>query len=72
MCLHMRRFGWLALLFGGYIWMVVTGNEQLVLERGKALYHLIAHWFEGADFDFHLEGQKKGSPSKHSRSRRWD
>lgn len=68
----MRRFLWLCLFFGGYIWMIVTGNEQMVLERGKALYNLVAHWLEDADVDFQLNNKNKSAREKHLRPRRWD
>ncbi len=67
----MRRFLWLCLFFGGYIWMVVTGNEQLVLERGRALYKLVADWLEDADIDFQLQEQKSVR-KKNLRPKRWE
>ena len=67
----MRRFLWLCLFFGGYIWMVVTGNEQLVLERGRALYKLVADWLEDADVDFQLKDEKSVR-KKNLRPKRWE
>ena len=67
----MRRFLWLCLFFGGYIWMVVTGNEQLVLERGRALYKLVADWLEDADVDFQLK-EEKSVRKKNLRPKRWE
>ena len=67
----MRRFFWIALLLGGYFWMVTTGNEELVLDRAKFIYTSIARWFEDAELDFQLKPQKKSSPKKQDRSRRW-
>lgn len=67
----MRRFLWLCLFFGGYIWMVVTGNEQLVLERGRALYKLVADWLEDADLDFQLK-EEKSVHKKNLRPKRWE
>jgi len=52
--------------------MIVTGNEQMVLERGKALYNLVAHWLEDADVDFQLNNKNKSAREKHLRPRRWD
>ncbi len=52
--------------------MIVTGNEQLVLERTRALYNLVAHWLEDADIDFQLHNKKKSPKEKHLRPRRWD
>ncbi len=51
--------------------MATTGNEQFVLEKGKALYKMVADWFEDADVDFQIKS-KKISHSKRERSRRWD
>ncbi len=67
----MRRFLWLCLFFGGYIWMVVTGNEQLVLERGRALYKLVADWLEDADLDFQIK-EEKSVRKKNLRPKRWE
>lgn len=67
----MRTLFWLCLFFGAYVWMVTTGNEQFVLERGKALYKLVCDWFQDAEIDFHLNS-KKISPQKKERPRRWD
>lgn len=51
--------------------MAVTGNEQLVLERGRALYKLVADWLEDADLDFQLR-EHQSMKKKQSRPRRWD
>ena len=67
----MRKLLWLCLFFGAYVWTVTTGNEQFVLERGKALYKLIADWFQDADVDFNLKSKKSTQPKK-ERHRRWD
>ncbi len=72
-CLHrpVLHFLWLCLFFGGYIWMVVTGNEQLVLERGRALYKLVADWLEDADVDFQIK-EEKSVRKKNLRPKRWE
>ena len=67
----MQKLFWLALLVGGYIWMVTTGNEDLVIERGKAVYKMVADWLQDADVDFQLK-KKKVSQQKPERQRRWD
>lgn len=67
----MRKLLWLCLFFGAYVWMVTTGNEEFVLERGKALYRMISDWFEDADVDFQVK-HKKLSQQKKDRPRRWD
>ena len=67
----MRTLLWLFLFFSAYVWMVTTGNEQFVLERGKALYRLACEWFEDADIDFQVKPKKTTHPKK-ERPRRWD
>jgi hypothetical protein len=51
--------------------MVVTGNEQLVLERGRALYKLVADWLEDADLDFQIK-EEKSVRKKNLRPKRWE
>ncbi|MBM3184351.1 MAG: hypothetical protein FJZ64_03495 [Chlamydiae bacterium] len=68
----MRKFFWLALLVGGYFWVVSTGNEELVVDRAKFLYRTVTRWFEDAEVDFHMKPPKKVSPKKQDRSRRWE
>jgi hypothetical protein len=67
----MQKFLWLALFVGGYIWMVTTGNEDLVIEHGKAVYKMVSDWFQDAELDFQLK-PKKISHQKTERHRRWD
>jgi hypothetical protein len=67
----MQKFFWIALFVGGYIWMVTTGNEDLVIERGKAIYKMFSDWLQDADVDFQLK-KKKVSQQKPERQRRWD
>lgn len=66
----MRRLFWLIVFLGGYVWMVATENEPFVLEKGKALYQMISHWFSDADVDFQIK--KKQISKNKNRSRRWD
>ena len=54
------------LLFGAYIWVVTSGNDEMLLEKGKQIYKAIVVWLDGADIDFQL---KKDHSKK--RSRRW-
>jgi hypothetical protein len=66
----MRRIFWLLLFLGGYVWMITTENELFVLEKGRALYQLVANWFQDAEVDLQIK-KKEVSKNKH-RSRRWD
>ena len=66
----MGRLFWFILFFGGYLWMVTTENEQLVLEKGKALYQMVSNWLSDADIDFQIK--KKEFSKNKNRSRRWD
>ncbi|HLB52646.1 MAG TPA: hypothetical protein VJK48_02920 [Chlamydiales bacterium] len=66
----MRPLTWLFFLFCLYIWVTLTGNEEMVIQRGKALYRIVVHWFEDAEIDFHLDDREK--PKNKERSRRWD
>lgn len=68
----MRKFFWLCLFLGGYIWMVTTGNEALVLERCKVVYNLIGNWLKDADIDFQVKKNHKVSDHKRERHKRWD
>ena len=67
----MRRFFWLCLFVGGYVWMVVTHNEELVIERGRVLYKLVADWLKDADVDFQID-ENKAKNKKNLRPRRWE
>lgn len=55
-------------LFGAYIWVITSGNDQMVLEKGKEIYKAMVTWFDGAEIDYQL---KKDKVKKH-RHRRWD
>lgn len=57
----MRRLLWVIFLFSAYIWVVTSGQEELFLNRGKAIYKAIAAWLEDADIDYHLKADKKKS-----------
>ncbi len=63
----MRRLFWLLVLMGSYLWVLTSGNDHFVLEKGQAIYQTVAKWIEDADADFQL----KNSKSK-KKSRRWD
>ena len=63
----LRKLLWTIIFVGGYVWLVSTGHEDIVLDRGKALYKALVSWLDDAEFDFQL---KKDKPKK--RSRRWD
>jgi len=63
----MRKILWIILLLGGYIWLVRSGNDELVLQNGKSLYKTFVTWFDDAQIEFHF---KKDKTKK--RSRRWD
>ncbi len=63
----MRRLFWLIVLVGAYLWVLTSGHDQFVFERGKAIYSNIAKWIEDADADFQLKNVKSKK-----KSRRWD
>ncbi len=63
----MRKFFWMILLLGGYIWIVTSGHEDLVLHQGKVVYQAVVNWFEDAEVDFQLKPEKIKK-----KSRRWD
>jgi len=62
----MRRLFWMIILLGGYLWVLTSGHDQFLYNRGKAAYETIAKWLDGADADFQLQ---KNSRKK---NRRWD
>jgi hypothetical protein len=63
----MRKLFWLAILAGGYLWILTSGHDQFILQKGKAIYQSIAQWIADADADFQIKNTK---PKK--KSRRWD
>ena len=63
----MMRLFWMITLLGGYVWIVSSGKEQLVIETGKAIYQAAMNWLDGADVDFQLKEKKTTK-----RSRRWN
>jgi len=63
----MRRLFWLIVLAGAYLWILTSGHDQFVFEKGKAFYNSIAKWIEDADADFQLKDVKVKK-----KSRRWD
>lgn len=68
----MRKFFWLILFVGGYIWVITSGHDDFVLEKGKMIYKAIVTWFDGAEVDFNLTEETTKTESKKKRSRRWD
>lgn len=63
----MRRLFWIAVLLAGYFWIVTSGHDQAVLQKGKQLYEAVVSWLDDADVDYQV---KKGKSKK--RHRRWD
>ena len=63
----LRKLFWLIILFGAYIWVLTSGHDDMILEKGKEAYQALVSWFDGAEVDFQL---KKSHTKK--RSRRWD
>ncbi len=61
-----RKFFWILILFGAYLWAASSGYDALLWERGKELYQKILHWLEDADIDYHLQ------KSKSHFFKRWD
>lgn len=64
----MRRLLWLVILFSGYVWLVNSGNDKALFEKGKELYEYFCVWMKDADLDFHLQQKKEVKKSR----RRWD
>lgn len=64
----MRRLVWMFLFFGAYLWVITSGNDQILLEKGKAVYEAIVTWFDGADIDY----QTKKTKQVLKKHRRWD
>lgn len=63
----MRKLLWAILFFGAYVWIVTSGHEGIVLDKGKEIYNAFISWFDGADLDFHFKKDKS-----YKRYRRWD
>ena len=63
----MRRIFWLTVSLGAYFWILTSGNDQFLLNRGKMLYQTVVNWLEEADADFQLKEIKSKK-----KSRRWD
>ncbi len=65
---HMiRTLFWLVFFFGVYLWLVTSGRDETVLEKGKALYNTFVTWFDDAEIEFHFKKDKTKQ-----RSRRWE
>jgi len=62
----MRRLLWIIILLGGYVWIVTSGHDKALLEKGKWAYDALVSWFDDADIDYQLKSEKS---KKHSR--RW-
>jgi hypothetical protein len=65
----MRKLLWMIVFFCAYVWVMTSGHEQMVLERGKWALNMLISWFDDAELDFQVT--KKDKVSK-KRSRRWD
>jgi len=63
----MRKIFWLVVLAGSYLWVLTSGHDDFLLDKGKSVYNTIAKWIEDSDADFQL----KNINSK-KKSRRWD
>ena len=48
----MRSLLWMIVLIGGYVWVVTSGHEGFILEKGKLVYDMVVDWFEDAEIDF--------------------
>jgi len=64
----MRKLLWMIVLFGAYVWVMTSGHEQMVMEKGKLLFNAFVAWFDDAEVDF----QVKQKETTKKRSRRWD
>lgn len=64
----MRRILWLVILFFGYIWLVNSGKDKLLFEKGKTLLEWASFWAKKADLDFQLPEKKEEKKAR----RRWD
>ncbi len=65
----MRKLFWMIFLLGAYFWVVTSGHDGILLEKGTALYKGIVAWFDDAEVDCQLKVEKS---KKRCRSRRWD
>lgn len=63
----MNKILWAILFFCLYVYVTTSGDDNFVVERGRALYAYVCDWFEDADVDFHL----KKTPEKKARKRWW-
>ena len=48
----MRTLLWMIVLIGGYVWVVTSGHEEFILDKGKMLVDAVLNWFEDAEIDF--------------------
>lgn len=57
------------MLIGGYVWLVTSGNDDILLNKGRMVARFVIDWFEDADVDFY---GGSGSSKIKKKSRRWD
>lgn len=65
----MRRLLWTVLFFCLYVWVMTSGHDKMLLEKGKALYEELIAWFDDAEVDFQIKQDHSKSKKK---QRRWD
>ncbi len=66
----MRKLLWMIFLFGAYVWIMTSGHDRMVIEQGKNIFRALVAWFDDAEVDFQVSGQKSKKVKK--RTRRWD
>ena len=64
----MRKLLWMILLFCTYIWVITSGHDEFLLEKGKEIYQALVAWFDDAEVDFHLQREKHSK----QKTRRWE
>lgn len=60
----MRKILWAIIFFSAYIYVTTSGKDQFVLEKGKAIYEMIANWLDHAELDFHLKKEESKKPRR--------
>jgi len=60
----MRKILWMIMLIGGYVWLVTSGHDELVLRQGKRVYEAIVLWFDDAEVDFQLKSESSKEKSR--------
>jgi len=61
----MRKIFWATVLLGAYLYLTGTGQQGLILEKGKQFYAYIVSWLQDANIDYHTQKPEKKN------SRRW-